>query len=41
MKPNFVKVVFVIDESGSMYMSSKETINGINEFLQDQNKNSE
>ena len=40
MKPNFVKVVFVIDESGSMYMSSKETINGINEFLQDGEENS-
>lgn len=40
MKPNFVKVVFVIDESGSMYMSSKETINGINEFLNEQKSKS-
>ena len=33
MKDNFVKIVFVIDESGSMSSSRSDVIGGFNEFI--------
>mgnify|MGYP001660829784 FL=1 len=38
MKDNFVKIVFVIDESGSMSSSRSDVIGGFNEFINDQKK---
>lgn len=38
MKDNFVKIVFVIDESGSMGSSRSDVIGGFNEFINDQKK---
>lgn len=36
MKDNFVKIVFVIDESGSMCSSRSDVIGGFNEFVSEQ-----
>ena len=38
MKDNFVKIVFVIDKSGSMCSSRSDVIGGFNEFINDQKK---
>lgn len=38
MKENFVKLVFVIDESGSMTSSREDVIGGFNTFIADQKK---
>lgn len=38
MKDNFVKIVFVIDKSGSMGSSRSDVIGGFNEFINDQKK---
>lgn len=38
MKDNFVKIVFAIDESGSMSSSRSDVIGGFNEFINDQKK---
>lgn len=39
MKDNFVKVVFAIDNSGSMYSLKNDVIGGFNEFVSEQKKN--
>lgn len=36
MKENFVQIVFVVDESGSMSHISSEVISGFNKFIEDQ-----
>lgn len=41
MKDNFVKIVFVIDESGSMGSSRNDVIGGFNAFIDDQKKEKE
>lgn len=41
MKDNFVKIVFVIDESGSMGSSRNDVIGGFNVFIDDQKKEKE
>lgn len=38
MKSNFVKVVFIIDASGSMYSSKCDVIGGFNSFIDEQKK---
>lgn len=36
MKENFVKIVFVVDESGSMTRTADEVISGFNKFIEEQ-----
>ena len=38
MKSNYVLVVFVVDESGSMSICRDKVIEGFNEFLSEQRK---
>lgn len=38
MKDNFVKVVFVVDESGSMYYNKQDVIGGFASFIEEQKK---